>query len=133
MRKASYTIPHAGNDPEDAELGVFYFGPGQGGGLEANVDRWVKQFVDLPPDRVSRADRHANGLLQHTIEVESGTFNASTMMAPGKGKPKPDFALLGAIVEAPTGMYFFKLTGPKATVAASKKTFYALLDSIKAS
>jgi hypothetical protein len=132
MRKATYTIPRAGKDPEDAELGVFYFGPGQGGGIEANVDRWVKQFVNLPPEKAVRADRRANGLLQHTIEVESGTFNANTMSA-GKSKPKEDFALLGAIVEAPTGMYFFKLTGPKATVAASKKTFYALLDSIKTS
>jgi hypothetical protein len=131
MRKASYTIPRSGSDAEDGELGVFYFGPGQGGSIDANVDRWVKQFVDLPPDRVTRADREANGLRQHTIEVASGTFNANTMSA-GKSAPKPNYALLGAIVQAPSGMYFFKLTGPKATVQASKKTFYALLDSIKA-
>jgi hypothetical protein len=131
MRKASYTIPRAGSDPEDAELGVFYFGPGQGGGIEANVDRWVKQFVDLPADRVVRSDRSANGLVQHTVEIESGTFNPN-MMPGGKAKPKENFALLGAIVEAPSGVYFFKLTGPKATVAASKKPFFTLLDSVKA-
>jgi hypothetical protein len=131
MRKASYTIPRAGSDKEDAELGVFYFGPGAAGGIEANVDRWVKQFVDLPKERVVRADRKANGLVQHTVEIESGTYNASAMSA-GKSTPKPNFALLGAIVEAPSGAYFFKLTGPKATVTAAKKQFYVLLDSIKA-
>jgi hypothetical protein len=130
MRKASYTVPRVGKDPEDGELGVFYFGPGQGGAVDANVDRWVKQFVDLPADRVKRADREANGLVQHTVEIESGTFNANTMSA-GKPKLKPDYGLLGAIVEAPSGVYFFKLTGPKATVAAGKKTFLKLLDSIK--
>jgi hypothetical protein len=132
MRKASYTIPRAGSDKEDAELGVFYFGPGAAGGIEANVDRWVKQFVDLPKERVVRADRQANGLVQHTVEIDSGTFNASAMSA-GKSTPKSNYALLGAIVEAPSGAYFFKLTGPKATVMAAKKQFYAFLDSIKAS
>jgi hypothetical protein len=130
MRKATYLVPRATGDSEDAELGVFYFGPGQGGGIEANVDRWVKQFTDIKPDQVKREDRTANGLVTHIVQVESGTFNANVM---GKGpeKLKKNYALLGAIVEAPTGAYFFKLTGPKATVAKAKKSFYALLDSVK--
>jgi hypothetical protein len=132
MRKATYQIPRVAPDKEDAELGVFFFGPGQGGSIDANVDRWVKQFTDVPPERVKRADRKANGLAQHTIEIESGTFNANSMgMAGGKPALKKGYALLGGIVEAPLGPYFFKLTGPEATVAAAKKSFYELLDSVK--
>jgi hypothetical protein len=132
MRKATYQIPRVAADKEDAELGVFFFGPGQGGSIDANVDRWVKQFTDVPPERVKRADRKANGLAQHTIEIESGTFNANSMgMAGGKPALKKGYALLGGIVEAPLGPYFFKLTGPEATVAAAKKSFYELLDSVK--
>jgi len=136
MRKATFHIPHVDPDKEDAELGVFYFGPGQGGTIDANVDRWVKQFSDVTPDRVKRADRQANGLAQHTVEIESGTFNANSMgMGQGQTKPalKTGYVLLGAIVEAPSGPYFFKITGPQATVAAARKTFYAFLDSIKSS
>lgn len=129
MRKATYVIPHAANDTEDGELGVFYFGPTMGGGVDANVDRWVKQFSDVPIEKVKRADRTANGLVEHTVEIESGTFNANSMMQ-GPAKPKPNFALLGAIVEAPSGSYFFKLTGPAATVAAARGDFYKLLDSV---
>ena len=129
-RKATYVVPRAPGDKEDGELGVFYFGPGQGGSIDANVDRWVKQFKDAPRDKVNRADREANGLRQHTVEVESGTFDGS-MMPHGAAKPKPNYGLLGAIVEAPSGRYFFKLTGPKATVQKAKKGFYALLDSVK--
>jgi len=132
MRKATYVIPRAKGDEEDGELGVFYFGPGQGGGIEANVDRWVKQFKDVPPEKVRREDRKANGMVEHVIEIESGTFNANSMaMGHGGEKLKTNYALLGAIVEAPSGAYFFKLTGPKATVAHAKKSFYALLDSVK--
>jgi hypothetical protein len=131
MRKATYQIPHAAKDKEDAELGIFYFGAGQGGTVDANVERWVKQFSDLPADKVKRADRTANGLVEHTVEIESGTFNANAMMQ-GPSKPKTNFALLGAIVEAPSGEYFFKLTGPADTVAAARDDFYKLLDSVQA-
>lgn len=130
MRKATYQIPHAAKDKEDAELGIFYFGAGQGGTVDANVERWVKQFADLPPSKVKRADRSANGLVQHTVEIDSGTFNANSMMQ-GQSKPKENFALLGAIIEAPSGEYFFKLTGPADTVAAARADFYKFLDSVQ--
>ena len=130
MRKASYVVPRAAGDTEDGELTVFYLGPGQGGGIDANVDRWVKQFADAKPSDVKRADRQANGLRQHTIELASGTFSAGMAMG-GSGTPKPNYGLLGGIVEAPTGAYFFKLTGPSNTVNQAKTPFYQLLDSVK--
>jgi len=79
MRKASYIVPKVGSDTEDGDLAVFYFGPGQGGGIEANVDRWVKQFSDVPAGDVKRADRESNGLHQHTVEITHGTFDAGSM------------------------------------------------------
>ena len=45
MRTANYTIPAAAGDARDGEMAVYYFGPGQGGGCEANVRRWLGQFV----------------------------------------------------------------------------------------
>ncbi len=133
MRKASFEVPRAKGDQEDGELAVFYFGPGQGGSIDANVDRWVKQFSGVSPDRVKRADREANGLRQHTVEVQSGTFDAGQMSMGAAPGPKKDYALLGAIVEAPSGAYFFKMTGPAHTVAAAHEAFYKLLDSVRAS
>lgn len=131
MRQAAFEVPHAKEDKEDGDLAVFYFGPGQGGSIDANVDRWVKQFSGVAADDVKRADREANGLRQHTVEIQRGTFNAG-QMAMGAAGPKPDYALLGAIVEAPSGAYFFKMTGPAHTVAAAHDAFYKLLDSVKA-
>lgn len=131
MRKATYKIPRASGDAEDGELAVFYFGPSEGGGVEANIDRWTKQFSNVKPDALRRGEREANGLKQHTIEIDHGTF-ASGM--PGQAaQAKDGFGLLGGIVQAPSGAYFFKLTGPAATVKASKAAFYELLDSVKTS
>ena len=130
MRKASYEVPHAAADSEDGELAVFYFGPGQGGGIEQNVDRWVKQFSGIQPSDVKRADREANGLREHTVEIARGTFE-SGMPGMGAAGPRKDYALEGAIVEAPSGAYFFKMTGPTKTVAAARAAFMALLDSVR--
>jgi hypothetical protein len=131
MRKAAFVVPRAEGDSEDGELTVFYFGPGQGGSIDANVDRWVKQFGDVKPGDVKRADREANGLRQHTVELESGTFASG--MPGGPSKPKENFGLVGGIVETPSGAYFFKLTGPSKTIKQAKPDFYKLLDSIKTS
>ena len=131
MRKASYRVKKAEGDAEDAELAVFHFGAGQGGSLEANVDRWTGQFTGVKPDGIKRSDRSANGLSQHIVEIEEGTFK-SGMPGTGTTTPKPKFALVGAIVAAPNGNWFFKLTGPKKTVEARRAGLFELLDSVKA-
>jgi hypothetical protein len=131
MRKATYKVPKAKGDAEDGELAVFYFGPTMGGSIDDNVNRWVKQFSGIKPDDVKRADREANGLKQHTVEIESGTFSSG--MPGGPTQPKPGYGLLGGIVSSPSGVYFFKLTGPTKTVKAARDPFLKMLDSVKVS
>ena len=128
MRKASYEVPHAKGDSEDGELAVFYFGPGQGGSIDANVERWIKQFAGVKPEDVKRADRKANGLVVHTVEIVGGSFASGMPGAPAV--QKTGYSLLGAIVETPSGPYFFKLTGPDKTAAEARKPFYAMIDSV---
>jgi hypothetical protein len=41
--------------------------------------------------------------------------------------------LLGGIVSSPSGVYFFKLTGPTKTVKAARDPFLKMLDSVKVS
>lgn len=132
MRKASYEVPKAAGDTENGELAVFYFGPGQGGGIEQNVSRWVKQFSDIQPSDVKRADRQANGLREHTVQIVNGTYDGG-MPGMGPSGPKKNYALEGAIVESPSGAYFFKMTGPAKTIAAAHGAFMQLLDSVRAS
>ena len=131
MRRASYEVPRVDGDPEDGELAVFYFGPGQGGSIDANVERWVKQFSGVAAGDVKRADREANGLRQHTVEIQHGTYDAGQMTLTGPKGPRKDYALAGAIVETPSGAYFFKMTGPARTVLAARAPFLQLLDSVR--
>lgn len=129
MRLATYRVPKAKGDPEDGEMTVFHFGAGNGGGIDANFDRWVSQFHGLDRSRALRTERTVQGLTEHVLEIVSGSFAAS--MRPGEpDAPKSQFGLLGAIVETPGGAYFFKLTGPTKTLRAARDAFFGLLDSV---
>jgi hypothetical protein len=132
MRVATYSIPAAKGDPEPAECAVFYFGAGQGGSIDANVQRWVAQFetADGKPLGSPVAKKGKINKLPVTRLDLEGTYLASTgPMAPTPVK-RPGYKLMGAIVEAPDGPVFFKLTGPAKTVAAAKADFEKLLSSL---
>lgn len=127
MREATYLIAPAKGDTDSAECGVFYFGQGQGGGVDANVDRWVSQFESTKAP--VRKKEKLGGFDVTTIEVD-GTY-ASSMGGPmGPKTPKPGFKLMGAIVEGPKGNVFFKLTGPAKTLEGARADFTKMLKSL---
>ncbi len=125
MRQATYQAEGQGGP---AEVAVFYFGPGQGGDNESNITRWVGQFEDVPADGVTRTEEVVGGMKSTSVRVERVTFNASM---PGSSTgPQKDWGMSAAIVESPAGPYFFKMTGPAATVASHKDNFARLLASV---
>lgn len=129
MRQATYRIPAAEGDTESGELAVFYFGQGQGGDVEANMQRWVGQFELGEKVEPERSIRSSGKFKQHVIQIAKGTYKSGM---PGQPTElKEGYALLGAIVETPRGNYFFKLTGPAKTVAAAKRDAFQMLDSIE--
>ncbi|HQR20955.1 MAG TPA: hypothetical protein PLE54_06650 [Burkholderiaceae bacterium] len=132
MRAATYSISAAKGDKEPAELAVFYFGASDGGGVDANVKRWIDQFqkadgTSAAKDAKVKKETIA-GLPATMVDVK-GTYAGGSMMGPSA--PKTGYRLLGAIVEGPGGNVFFKLTGPEKTVAAAEKLFRKVLDGLK--
>ncbi len=103
----------AAGDTEDAELIVYFFGPGRGR-VDANIDRWVGQMEQPDGGAEGKARRDAqtvNGLKVTMVDV-SGTYIAE--MRPGAAEHfnKPGFRLRAAVVETPRGPYYIKMTGP---------------------
>jgi hypothetical protein len=127
MRAATYLIAPAKGDTDSGECGVFYFGEGQGGGVDANIDRWVSQF-EAPKGAPVRKKEKLGAFEVTTVEVE-GTFAGSMGGPMGPKTNKPGFKLLGAIVEGPKGNVFFKLTGPAKTVEGARADFLKMLKS----
>jgi len=128
MRLATYVIPAPASGGEGARCAVYYFGPGQGGGSDANVERWIGEFEN-PSEPVRRVSE-VRGLKVSRVEV-TGTYRAHADPAQGSSGPSSGWTLIGAIVEGPNGTVFFKLTGPSRSAAPAAKEFDGLLASIR--
>jgi hypothetical protein len=131
MRAATYTVTLAAGDQGVAECVVNYFGPGQGGGVDANIERWRGQVLgtDGKPS-AGKIDKRTVRGVPITVVDASGTYTGMGGPMAG-GKPVAGYRLIGAIVEGPGGNVFFKLTGPAKTIAAQQKNFEQLLASIQ--
>jgi hypothetical protein len=131
MRAATYIVPPAQGDKESSECAVYFFGTGQGGSVEANMDRWKGQFTQGgKPAAAQTQKRTVHGLPLTTID-SSGDY--SGMGGPLAGKPtvEPGYRLLGAIFEGPEGNVFVKFTGPAKTVTANQRNFEQLVNSFE--
>lgn len=133
MRVATYLIPKAEGDDEPGECAVFFFGQGQGGSVDLNLQRWRDQFETESGGQPSLAERKStiNDLAVTTVSL-AGTYLASMgpMFQSGAVK-KPGYRMLGAIIEAPEGNVFVKLTGPEKTVLGAEGEFRAFLNSLR--
>jgi len=123
MRAATYMV-------DGAECVVYFFGAGQGGSIEANVERWKGQFrqPDGKPVDVKAAKRTIHGMAVTTLNI-SGDYSGMGGPMAAEKSVKSGYRLLGAIVEGPGGNIFLKFTGPTKTIAANQKKFEQLLES----
>ncbi|PWT92158.1 MAG: hypothetical protein C5B55_06900 [Blastocatellia bacterium] len=134
MRVAQYKLPKAAGDSEDASLVLYYFGQGQGGGTQANIDRWINQMHQpdgSPPSSKAKSETlTVNGLKVTTVDAV-GTYSAE--MTPGSGNfsSNDNYRLRGAVVETPKGSYFVKLVGPAKTVEQWNAAFDSYVKSFE--
>ena len=132
MRLAQYRLPRVEGDPEDAELAVFYFG-GQGGSVQANVDRWIGQFSNPDGSPVTNprvSERETSGVPLTLVDV-GGTYHQAQGPMMAQTTAKENYRMLAAVAQGPGGPTFFKLTGPQPTVDHFEESFNAFLDTLR--
>ncbi len=127
MRIITYEIPSLDEGVEAGECAVFFFGKGEGGSIELNIERWVAQFEDATTPE--RSVKKMGDLKIHMVDL-TGVYLAPAGPAMQSQGKKKDYRLLGAIVEAPDGLVFFKATGPASTIGTGKEDFDLLLGSL---
>jgi hypothetical protein len=113
----------------EAELAVFFFGAGQGGDVEANLQRWMNQVVPGTGDAPRRETFESPGLRVTWVDVH-GTLKPG-QMGMGPAAPQPDARLLGAVIEGEGGPWFLKASGPEATLAPQRDAFIAMLHTAR--
>jgi hypothetical protein len=117
-----------------SEVVIFYFGSGQGGTVEANLDRWYGQFEQ--PDGGSTRERakvtksKAGELSITKVEVE-GTYRAPVRPGAAEQHHEPSYRMIAAVVEGPSGPWFVRFLGPAKEVEAGSSSFDAFLRSVR--
>jgi hypothetical protein len=136
-RRAGYKVPSVGDDKEEAEALVLFFGLGTPGDRDKIWDEWFAQFDGDAKHDAKRASFEVRGMQVETFEMV-GTYKLNMgPRRPGMTKSpvqmvKEHFRMIAAVVHTKDrGNWFFRLVGPDATVAAASSDFRALLDSVE--
>jgi hypothetical protein len=136
MRLYQFRLSPIGDDKDQAEVTIFYFGPGQGGSAADNVKRWKGFFV--PPEgktinEVSKVQKLKVGEIAATYLDIHGTysFKFPPFSPNAKTTLRPNYRMLGIVFEAKQGPYFIRMVGPEHTVAYYQKGFDEWLKGFK--
>jgi hypothetical protein len=130
FRVVTYSVPPAPGS-EKAECIVYFFGPGQGGSVDANLDRWKGQFSQNgKPAEAKVARRTVHGVKLTTIDL-SGLYTATGgQVKEGQG-PLPGYRMLAAVAEGSGGNIFIRFIGPEKTVTSALARYEQLLASLQ--
>lgn len=127
MRKAEIYVPgpEGTGKAGEAIITVFHFGPGQGGTVQLNVDRWFGQFDGDNEAKGAATAKETIGTVPVTFARARGTFQSGMPGQPTT--PLEGQALLGAILESPNGDVYVKMTGPAPTVEKAEPAFVQMI------
>lgn len=128
MTRGGFTfVPPEDSKLESVDADFYHFGGGQGGSVEANITRWVNQFVD-DDSRKSKVTEKTLGEIEVSFVDVEGTFLEGPPFAPPAAKKKrTGFALAGVIIPRDDGPVFIKMTGPAESVAAARDALEAMV------
>ena len=126
MRQAQFRIRREGIKTP-GEVVYFYFGPGGAGGVDANIQRWFKQFKEPVAQLGTQTEKMEVKGMGLTLVRASGTFMSGSPVGPKTAMK--DYSLLAGILEAPAGSIFIKCTGPRDLVEDARSEFVKMLQS----
>lgn len=118
--------------PGGAEVIVYSFGAGQGGTVEANLERWKHQFSNPDGKTVSERVTHGKvGTFPMTVAEYQGTYARGIGAGSAPPDALPNHILIAAIVETPKGSLIFQMFGPKVAAAAERDAYLSFVKSMK--
>ncbi len=130
MRLAEYVTPAV--DGKGAEVIVYFFGKGQGGGPEANLARWKGQFSNPTGGAVvEKVSHEKSGDIAYTIAEYQGTYARAVGAGSSAEDARPNHTLIAVVAETPRGTLFFQCFGPVPAVEAARATYLSFVRGLK--
>jgi hypothetical protein len=98
-----------------------------GGGVQANIDRWIAQFRLAPGEQPIRESLRIDGADATWVDL-TGTFDSGM---PGSEGPQENWRMLGVAIAGKTRDFYLKLVGPREAVAEVRDDFRAFVRSAR--
>jgi hypothetical protein len=132
VRVQQWRIPALDPAGVPGELVVFYFGPGLGGSVQGNIREWLGTVVEADGRASSAATqtRMAGGLKISQV-VAYGTYNATVPIAGFPPVARPDYGLIGTVMETSEGNLYWRFTGPRPLLTADLPVLNKVMDGVK--
>lgn len=121
LRLAEYATPTV--EGGMAEVVVYYFGKGQGGSVDANLERWKSQFSNPSGSAVEEKVTHPIAPFPTTIAEYRGTYARGVGDGSDANAARPNHMLIAVVAETPRGTLFFQCFGPVAAVEAQQAAY----------
>ena len=109
---------------------IYFFGVGGGGSLEANIERWKKQF-NAPAGDSAKVDKLKVGDVDVTTVDVSGTYRFTVRPGDENVTEKPNFRMVGVYFGSKMGRTYIKFVGPAKTMDKHMKDFNELAEEFQ--
>lgn len=134
MRKAQFVLPRADGDTADATLVIFYFGGGQGGGIQSNLDRYFG-FFQQPDGKATKdvakiSKKEISGIAVTFADI-GGTYVAAKRPGGAERFNEPGWRMLVAMLQVGDDSYYIRTVGPAKTMKKWEKAFDDFAGSIQ--
>ncbi len=134
LRRGQWRLPAIKGDKTPPEAVLFYFGPGQGGDAEANLERWFQGW-DVGPGKAAKDVAKVTTVEKDGVKVTRVTLAGRYVAPKMPGKPEtwnePNWELFAAIIEHAEGPHFLRVVGPAKSIKAQQKALDRLVESFR--
>ena len=131
-RGGQWHVPPLHGTGDGGEVVAFYFGPGAGGGWKENIEAWIGTMFNAEGNpAAAEVKHHETAGFKISQVVIFGTYNQVVSLPGVPPVPKPNYGLLGAVIENPQGNIYWRFTGPEPLVTATLPLFNKVIDSVK--
>jgi hypothetical protein len=131
-RGGQWRVPALRPDGENGQVVVFYFGTGVGGSAKENIEAWIGTMFNAEGHPAAAEQKlHQTAGFKISQVVVFGTYNQIVSLPGVPPQTKPNYGLVGAVIENPQGNIYWRFTGPEALITATLPLFDKVIDSVK--
>jgi hypothetical protein len=124
--------PPRGQAGDGGEVVCFYFGSGAGGDIKQNIDDWIGTMFNAEGHpAAAELKHHETAGVKVSQVVVFGTYSQVVSIPGIPPVSRPDYGLIGTVLENPKGNVYWRFTGPEPLITANLPLFNKMVDSVK--